>query len=197
MVDLFGQAPYRKAGTPLTDEPDIWTRAEATQFVISELEGIVNSLPARLAGDASIVNKDAAHFLLAKVYLNKGVFTSTTPAGPYTFAALDMNKVVEHVGQISGTLETSGDGYWNNFQPDNNNSGEIIFSSKNRLGKADGGMQSKWRMCNHYDQTPGGWNGFATLGEYYDRFESTDKRIKLTNDLIAEKMGNPAGFQIG
>ena len=197
VVDLFGQAPYRKAGTPLTDEPDIWTRAEATQFVISELEGIVNSLPARLAGDASIVNKDAAHFLLAKVYLNKGVFTSTTPAGPYTFAALDMNKVVEHVGQISGTLETSGDGYWNNFQPDNNNSGEIIFSSKNRLGKADGGMQSKWRMCNHYNQTPGGWNGFATLGEYYDRFESTDKRIKLTNDLIVEKMGNPAGFQIG
>ncbi len=197
VVDLFGQAPYRKAGTALTDEPDVWTRAEATQFVISELEAIVGSLPARIAGDASIVNKDAANFLLAKVYLNKAVFTAADPVGPYTFAAADMTKVVQHVDALTNTLATDGDGYWSNFKPDNNTSDEIIFSSKNRLGKSDGGMQSKWRMSNHYNQTPGGWNGFATLGEYYDRFTSTDKRIKFSNATLVEKMGNPAGFQIG
>ncbi|HBS53893.1 MAG TPA: RagB/SusD family nutrient uptake outer membrane protein, partial [Flavobacterium sp.] len=85
VVDLFGQVPYRPAGSSKLDDPKVWTRAEATGFIISELEAIVNSLPARTAGDASIANKDAARFLLAKVYLNKGVFTAANPAGPYTF----------------------------------------------------------------------------------------------------------------
>lgn len=197
VVDLFGQAPYRPAGSALTDDPKVWTRAEATQFVISELEAVVGTLPARTAGDASIANKDAAHFLLAKVYLNKAVFTAADPAGPYTFVAADMTKVVQHVDALTNSLATLGDGYWNNFKPNNNTSDEIIFSSKNRLNESDGNMQSKWRMSSHYNQTPGGWNGFATLGEYYDRFSSTDKRIKFTNSLLLEKMGNPAGFQIG
>jgi hypothetical protein len=71
IIDLFGQAPYREAGSALTEDPKVWSRAEATGFAI-ELEAI-GSLPTRAAGDASIANKDAAHFLLAKLYLNKGV----------------------------------------------------------------------------------------------------------------------------
>ncbi|WP_230685469.1 hypothetical protein, partial [Streptococcus pneumoniae] len=79
------------------DDPKVWKRAEATEFFIKELEAIVGTLPARTANDASIANKDAAHFLLAKFYLNKAVFTAADPAGPYTFAAADMTKVVQNV----------------------------------------------------------------------------------------------------
>ncbi len=86
----------------LEDDPKVWTRTEATDFVISELEAIVGSLPARTAGNASIANTDAAHFLLAKLYLNKGVFTAADPAGPYTFDAADMTKVVTNVDAING-----------------------------------------------------------------------------------------------
>jgi starch-binding outer membrane protein, SusD/RagB family len=177
VVDLFGQAPYRPVGSALTDDPKVWSRAEATDFIITELEAIVNSLPARTANDASIANKDAAHFLLAKIYLNKGVFKATAPAGPYTFDAADMTKVVQHVDALTNTLDTTvGTGYWNNFQPNNNTSNEIIWSSKNIQGGAGGGMQSKWRMCNHYNQTPDGWNGFATVADYYSTFTAADKR---------------------
>ena len=197
VVDLFGQAPYRKPGSSLLDEPSVWTRAEATAFIIKELEEVVATLPSRNTTDPSIASKDAAHFLLAKLYLNKGVFTAADPVGPYTFAAADMTKVVQHVDAMTNTLETSGDGYWNNFKPENNTSSEVVFSSKNRRGKEDGNTQSRWRMSNHYNQTPGGWNGFSTLGEYYDRFASNDKRAKFTNDSIVKKMGNPVGFQIG
>jgi hypothetical protein len=170
---LFGQVPYRPAGSNKLDDPKVWTRAEATGFIISELEAIVNSLPARTAGDASIANKDAARFLLAKVYLNKGVFTAANPAGPYTFDAADMTKVVQNVDALTNSLASN---YWSNFAPNNNTSSEIIFSSKNNKGGEGGGMQSKWRMCNHYNQTPDGWNGFATVADYYSTFNAADNR---------------------
>lgn len=189
VVDLFGQAPYRPAGSSLLDDPKVWSRPEATAFVISELEAIVGSLPARVAGDASIVNSDAAHFLLAKLYLNKGVFD-----GSGTFAAADMTKVVQHVDAISSSLASN---YWDNFAPNNNNSNEVLFSSKNIQGGAGGNMQSKWRMCTHYNQTPSGWNGFATVAEYYNRFGATDARAKYSTPAIIASIGNPVGFNVG
>ncbi|MFV8377217.1 RagB/SusD family nutrient uptake outer membrane protein [Flavobacterium sp. LB3R33] len=194
VIDLFGQVPYREAGSPLTDDPKVWTRTEATEFVISELEAIVGSLPARTAGDASIANKDAAHFLLAKLYLNKGVFTATTPAGPYTFAAADMTKVVTNVDAINSSLSAD---YWDNFKPTNNTSPEILLSSKNIQGGAGGGIQYHWRMSMHYNQTPDGWNGFSTVAEYYNKFNPNDRRIKNADPAIIATFGNPVGFQVG
>jgi hypothetical protein len=194
VIDLFGQAPYREAGSLLEDDPKVWTRAEATAFVISELEAVVSQLPARTPGDASIANADAAHFLLAKLYLNKAVFNAENPAGPYTFAAADMNKVVEHVDAINSSLAPD---YWDNFKPENNTSSEILFSSKNIRGGAGGGIQYHWRMSMHYNQTPDGWNGFATVAEYYNKFNPNDKRIKNADPSIIANFGNPVGFQVG
>ncbi|TDE31917.1 MULTISPECIES: RagB/SusD family nutrient uptake outer membrane protein [Flavobacterium] len=194
VVDLFGQAPYREAGSSLEADPKVWTRQEATTFVISELEAIVGALPARVAGDASIANKDAANFLLAKMYLNKGVFNAANPAGPYVFDAADMTKVVTYVNAINSSLATD---YWDNFKPDNNTSPEILFSSKNLRGGQGGGIQSRWRMSMHYNQTPDGWNGFATVAEYYNKFNPNDRRIKNSDPAIITSFGNNVGFQIG
>lgn len=193
VIDLFGQAPYREEGSDITDNPKFWTRKEATAFVISELEAIVGKLPARVANDASIANADAAHLLLAKLYLNKGVFNADNAAGPYTFDAADMNKVISNVDAISSSLAPE---YWSNFAPTNNTSNEIIFSSKNVLGSG-GGIQSRWRMGMHYNQTPDGWNGFATVAEYYNRFDAADDRRQHTSPSIIANFGNPIGFQYG
>lgn len=194
VIDLFGQVPYREAGSALTDAPKVWTRTEATEFVISELEAIVSTLPVRTAGDASIANQDAAHFLLAKLYLNKGVFEATEAAGPYTFAAADMTKVVTNIDAITSTLATD---YWDNFKPTNNTSPEILFSSKNIQNGNGGGIQFHWRMGMHYNQTPDGWNGFAIVGEFYDNYDPKDRRIKNDDSGIITSFGNPVGMQIG
>ncbi|MBG6110510.1 hypothetical protein H4V97_002378 [Flavobacterium sp. CG_23.5] len=194
VVDLFGQAPYRPAGSPLEDDPKVWTRTEATKFCIDELEAVIGGLPARVAGDASIASKDAGHFLLAKLYLNKAVFESADASGAITFAAADMTKVVQHIDAMTNTLASN---YWKNFAPDNNTSNEIVFSSKNIQGGAGGNTQSRWRMSQHYNQTPGGWNGFATVAEYYDRFGTADARRQYSTPQIIADFGNPAGFQIG
>jgi starch-binding outer membrane protein, SusD/RagB family len=194
VIDLFGQVPYREAGSALTEDPKVWSRTEATEFVISELEAIVGSLPARTAGDASLANQDAAHFLLAKLYLNKGVFEAADSAGPYTFSPADMTKVVTNVDAINSSLATD---YWDNFKPTNNTSPEILFSSKNIQGGAGGGMQFHWRMGMHYNQTPDGWNGFAIVAEYYNNYNPNDRRIKNADPAIIASFGNPVGMQIG
>jgi hypothetical protein len=193
VIDLFGQVPYREAGASSLEDPKVWSRADATDFVISELEAIIADLPARTVGDPGTANKDAAHFLLAKLYLNKGVFTAADAAGPYTFAPADMNKVVEHVDAINSSLAPD---YWDNFKPTNNTSPEILFASKNSPGNG-GNIQCFWRMGMHYNQTPDGWNGFATVAEYYDRFNPNDRRAKNADADIITAFGNPVGFQIG
>ena len=194
VIDLFGKVPYKERGADPNSNPKMWTRIEATSFIISELEAIISNLQVKTIGDASFANKDAAHFLLAKLYLNKSVFTATTPAGPYTFLAADMNKVIQHIDAISSTLSTD---YWDNFKPNNHLSSEILFSSKNYIGKEMGAIRSRWYMSSHYNQTPSGWNGFSILSEFYDTFNPTDRRIKNSDPAIISDFGNPMGMQIG
>lgn len=204
-IDLFGQVPYSETGlksfgyenNDMKTDVKVLTRSEATDFIISELEDIITTLPSRTTGDASIANKDAAHFLLAKIYLNKAVFKATNLAGPYVFNASDMTKVIQHVDALTNTLATN---YWSNFAPNNNTSSEIIFSSKNERGRTSSSgtsIQSKWRMGSHYNQTPSGWNGFTTVAEYYNSFNTLDKRAKYSTPSIIAAFGNPVGFQIG
>jgi hypothetical protein len=189
VADLFGQAPYRLQGSDPKADALVWSRADATAFCISELEAIVATLPSRMGTDPSMANKDAAYFLLAKLYLNKGIFD-----GSNTFAAADMTKVVQNVGLMTNTLSPD---YWDNFSPSNNTSNELVFTSKNIGGGAGGNMQSRWRMGAHYNQTPGGWNGFSTVAEYYNRFGATDARAKNNSAYMISNFGNPAGFQVG
>ena len=194
VIDLFGQVPYRTAGAALTEDPKVWSRAEATDFVISELEAIVGSLSPRSTATAGKANQDAARFLLAKLYLNKGVFKAANAAGPYVFDAADMAKVVTNVDAINSTLAPE---YWDNFKPTNDTSPEILFSGTNIRGGAGGGIQFQWRMGMHYNQTPDGWNGFAIVAEYYNKFNPNDKRIKNNDPAIIASFGNPTGMMVG
>jgi starch-binding outer membrane protein, SusD/RagB family len=193
VLDLFGQAPYRPEGSSASADPLVFTRAEGTAYVISELEAILPNLPDRVAGSPDKANKDAARFLLAKLYLNKGVFTAANAAGPYTFAASDMTKVVQYVDAMTNTLSTD---YWDNFAPANNTSNELVFTSKNVLG--DGGdVRSRWHMGTHYNQTPSGWNGFTTLSDYYDKYNPSDLRIKNPKPSVIANNGYNLGFLVG
>jgi starch-binding outer membrane protein, SusD/RagB family len=193
VIDLFGQAPYRPIGSSSVDDALVYNRSEGTAFIISELEAILPSLPARVSGEAFNANQDAARFLLAKTYLNKGVFTATNVAGPYTFAAADMTKVVQYVNDMTNSLETD---YWSNFAPNNNTSNEIVFSSENKIGDS-GDIRSRWHMGTHYNQNPSGWNGFTTLGEYYDRYNPADLRINNPKPSVLENNGYNLGFLVG
>lgn len=193
VIDKWGQAPYREIGSDPNENALVYSRSEATDWVISELEAVVNDLP---ASDPLKANQNAAHWLLAKLYLNKAVFKADNPAGPYTFDNADMSQVVSHVDAISG-VSLAAD-YWDNFSPTNTEtSSEIIMVSQNSNGGPAGNVRSRWHMGQHYNQTPSGWNGFTTLSEYYNKFDPEDDRIYHWDATVTANSGYNVGFQIG
>lgn len=204
LLDNFGLVLGREPGEDLTQPPTIYlNRPEGINFVISELEEIINQLPT--TSDPSVASQNAAHFLLAKAYLNKAVYMATDEStngaseGPFTFSAADMDKVVEHVDAIiqSGaySLDTK---YFDNFSPTNTeDSQENIFVSENERGNNPANTQSRWHMTLHYNNQPDGWNGFVTLAEIYDLYEENDMRLNFTPSYFEGNTGMNAGYLLG
>ncbi|MCO5934353.1 RagB/SusD family nutrient uptake outer membrane protein [Mucilaginibacter sp. RB4R14] len=199
IVDLYGQAPFREADAPVLSVPKVMSRSEATAFIIKDLEEAEVNLTASPA-NIGVASKAAAEALLAKVYLNKAVYASATVGGPFTFAAADMNKVVEYVNKVSAagyTLEPTGkyfqDFAWDNSEQSHGN----IFGFYNTTTSAPASARNRWRMGLHYNQTPDGWNGFTTLADFYNSFQATDERRGVAYPGLTDKVGLRAGFAVG
>lgn len=195
-IDIYGQVPYREAGTSNDDFPKVWDSPTATAEIIKLLEEALPNLSAKNTSDPSIASKDAANFLLAKIYLNKAVFDSPTHAGFNASNVANMNKVIQYVNAISPATSLAAD-YWDNFKPSNNTSPELIFSAKNINGVDMGAVRTRWYMGGHYNQVPSGWNGFSVLQEYYDQFDASDRRIKNNDPAIVANFGSPLGMRRG
>ncbi len=197
LVDLFGQVPIREADDGPDVDPRVLTRTEATNLVIQDLEQAIPDLPE--FSDVGRASKPAARAFLAKVLLNKAVFTASNPAGPYDFAAADMDRVIELTDAVTGfQLATN---YFDNFIPMNaETSPELIFTVPNRRGQLVGGgdgPHNRVFMTLHYNQNPSGWNGFTTLGNFYDQFAEGDQRRGGPLDGLTDVSGLNAGFLIG
>ena len=202
--DLYGQVQSRPATAPAAEIPAVLTRSEAIDAIIQEAEASVAGLPAYTLANRRRATKEAAWTLLAKAYLNKAVYKAdpTKPEGPYTFDVADMNKVIENCDKVianaSLSIETN---YWDNFSWENGTkSSENIFVRHNGSDAAvGGGANLRWQTSQswHYNQTPSSWNGFVTLSEFYDKFESVDNRRSLDLPGFTDKVGAPVGFIVG
>ena len=191
VMDYWGVAPVRTVDQGVDELPNILSRSEAFDFIVKDLEEALPNLetkgPSVLNGTA---NKASANFLLAKLYLNKAVYKSQDPAGPYTFDKADMDKVVGYVNAITQdgyALETN---YFSAFSASAKT--EPIFNV------TEGTAQNRWMMTLHYGQNPSGWNGFATLADFYDTFEQEDMRIGAPGKQDGTQYsGIGLGFLIG
>ena len=198
VCDLFGQVQHRPATAAADVIPDVFTRAEACDFIISELEAVIPSLPAYSPANRSIATKEAAEFLLAKTYLNKAVFKAdpTKPGGPFTFDPADMNKVISLCNAIAANSALSiSNNYWDNFSWENSTkSTENIF-----VRPHNGGINVQWATCmgNHYNQAPSGWNGFTTLASFYNSFDADDVRRGIDLPGYTDQIGSNVGFLVG
>jgi hypothetical protein len=197
-MDLWGQVQHRPATAAANVIPDVWTRSQACDAVIAELESIINVLPSFNRANRMFATKEAAQFLLAKIYLNKAVYKQdpTKPAGPFTFDPADMKKVVDLCNAISANPNLSiSNNYWDNFTWDNGTkSTENIFVRQN-----SGGINVVWATCMgfHYNQVPSGWNGFTTLADFYNSFDPNDTRRGITLPGYTDQVGSVTGFLVG
>ncbi|RRO13868.1 RagB/SusD family nutrient uptake outer membrane protein [Flavobacteriaceae bacterium 14752] len=198
--DLFGQVPFRENLDSLGDVPITLKGEEAVNFIVGNLEEAITLLPE--TSDISRANKTTARAFLAKVLLNKAVYVDDDRIPPFSFENADLNQVVSLCDEVinSGqfSLET-GVNYYDNFAPENGQIGsELIFTQANTRGEPGGNVASRYLMTLHYNNNPGGWNGFTTIADFYNKFEDGDVRKGgIDYPGHTEVGGLKAGFLIG
>jgi starch-binding outer membrane protein, SusD/RagB family len=172
VMDYWGQVPFRNVTDGVDVNPKVLSRSEAFDFVEKDLTealaGLAKVGPSANNGKAS---KAAVNALLAKLYLNKAVYKSAKPEGPYTFDKADMTKAIAAVDAITADGYSLEDNYFDNFTKDAKK--EIIFVS------LEGSPSNRWFMTLHYNQNPSGWNGFTTLADFYSKFDAKDQRLGI------------------
>jgi starch-binding outer membrane protein, SusD/RagB family len=206
VLDGWDQVPFRSTslGDLTSTLPEVKKGTACADFIISELNAAIPGLPA--GNGIGIASKNAARALLMKIYLNKGVYANrATPA----FSAADMNQVITLADQILADFPAYPGGFPNNFfdnfAPNNDAIGkEIVYSLKNdnAAGTGGNGAMFHYYCGTHYNMNPSGWNGFTTLGDFYDAFDANDKRRGGGNTGPADfgyypGMTNVTGTRVG
>jgi len=148
IMDFWGQMPDRKTTEGGDVNPKVLTRAEAFTQVETDLVDALAGLPA--TGPAvpnPVASKAAANAMLSRMYLNKGVYTAANAAGPYTFDAADMAKVIQYGAAVTTAGYSLNANYFDNFKKVGPST-EVILTSK------QGSPQNRVYMTLHYNQNP-------------------------------------------
>lgn len=185
VIDFWGVLPDRKTSEGVSVNPKVYTRTEGFGLVEKDFLEALAALPTVAGGSVPqpVASKAAANAMLSRLYLNKAVFTSAQPEGPYTFAPADMNLVVKYAAAVTADGYVLNDNYFDNFKG-TGPSKEVILTS------VQGSPQNRVYMTLHYNQNPSGWNGFATLADFYGKFDPADKRRGIASGSIP---GLPVG----
>lgn len=174
VMDLFGQVPFREVDEGVEVDPRVFSREEAFDFILNDLETALPNLPSLSPSPTNDqASRAAAATLLARLYLNKGVYMAeVNEAGALnpTFDAADMQKVIEYANIVEEEGYTLEENFFDVFTTSAMN--EIIFVNPDGAGDP----QNRYFMTLHYDQNPSGWNGFTTLADFYAKFEDSDIR---------------------
>lgn len=174
VLDLFGQVPFRDFNDGADVLPVTIQRADAIERAISDVETAIDGLPSTGPGQNIQGSKAAAYAMLTRMYLNRAVYVSDNPAGPYSFDNADLMKVVEYADELTDEGYAFHDDYFGIFEEGENS--EVILVSNN------GSPQNRYFMTLHYNQNPSGWNGFTTIAELYDSFDEDDPRFGAEPD---------------
>lgn len=174
-MDMFGTPPLVTSFADADPTPANSTRAEIYAFIEQEVLDNIDALSEVSGGEYyGRVNKWTAYALLAKLYLNAEVYTGT-PQWEKAIAACD--QIIESDVYI---LEPD---FFANFLVNNEGSGENIFviPYDSRLA---GGMNFQMRTLHYqsqftYNLNVSPWNGFATLADFYAKFEDNDARKEM------------------
>ncbi len=198
IMDFYGQVPFRDPNDGPEVIPSVMSREEAYDLIVSDLEDAIEGLPATAATKDRAV-KSTARFLLAKVKLNANVYLGA-------YGANDLADVISLVDDIEADGYAIQDGnYFRVFVDENS---DVIW----KVGAGTGNR--KWNSLhysqNHPDNGGGGWNGFTTLSEFYDKFEgdpnqntiggTQEERRGYTHTMATTDGSNRGfgyGFQIG
>ena len=224
LMDVFG-------GVPIATTTELKARGRATRdstfrFIESELLAIRPNLPKQW-GDTTLlgtkvgrVTKGAVNALLANMYINARVFKNEGAGSGISATSYNTCRGVLVSGgkdacqaaiEVADSIINSGvyqlaPAFTDNFSPDNATSPENIFVIK--FADADGlGFNMVMRTLHYNQFSPSPWNGFATMAQTYNAFDSLDQRRKMflvgpqvnveNGKPTTDRKGNPLVFSVG
>lgn len=204
-IDLYGISPYRDPASTAYDEfPEIFSREKAFYYVVSDMKAILNQMPER--GDAAygIPTRDAGRMLLAKLYLNKEIYTGVSG---YDSARIYLDQIIN-----PGNYHLADD-YFGIFKPKNDENflqpgDEAIFTVP--LDDADNYNLDNvviWtNITFHYNQSLSGgynsnWNGCIAPQGYLEEcwFNGTDTAtdVRWGDSSVYAELAVVCGFNYG
>ena len=187
LIDYFGNAPL-VSDYESTELPGMSTRQQLYDFVINELNDIKDVLRDDVTSESyGKFTQGAAYTLLAKMYLNAGVWTGT-PNWQGVIDACDTVISLDYI--IEPNWKT-------NFEVKNEVSREIILPIA--FGKDDGGNHMHKRTLHYLDPIAlginiGTWNGVSAQPDYVKQFDDADKRKE--GSFLIGPMINPATGEV-
>lgn len=177
-LDLYGNVPLVTSFNTNPDSVTNSTRSDVFNFVVNEIKSNIDLLPSNVdATTYGRVTKWMAFTLLAKLYLNAGVYTGT-PMWNECIAACD--SVI-----ASGKYSLMSD-YFDNFSTNNEGSTENIFVvpfDKVNIGGDNWEMQTLHYQNNaNFGLSGSPWNGFCSDADFYNQFDTSSVYVtKGTN----------------
>lgn len=206
LMDLFGNVPITTENDPVGFfYPVQKSRAEVFAFVESELKDLDNSLADSKTNEYGRIDKTAAKFLLAQIYLNAKVYIGTDK---FKEAATLCNEIITTSAYTFANVP-----YGHLFSADNNRNGaqnEVIFpvvGDGNAIRATGGGMSFIMHasiggsMDAATRGMDGGWQGIRTRREFValfpDETATADKRGTFYVDGQSLDIANVGAFTDG
>jgi hypothetical protein len=192
LCDFFGNVPIdTNFNEPASFLPTQATRQQVYSFIISELTNNIPLLDSTVdATTYGRFNMWAGYTLLAKMYLNAGVYTGTAD---WTDCIAACDKVINSGKYTLEQVQA------NVFATENENSKEIVFSIPfDKVYTADGNtawtlhmetLQPENQATYNFQNSP--WGGICAIPQFISTFDPEDSR--LTANWIQGQQYTAAG----
>ena len=194
LIDMYGNVPYVVDFATASSAPPTVARATVYANTVADLLEAMPKLSKLVDGTTyGRMNYYAAQTLLAKLYLNAGVYSGTA----------QWDKVITACDEVinSGKYSLESN-YFSNFNVNNSSSKEFIFAIPYDQIFFTGfnmNMQTlHYGSQFTYNLTAQPWNGFCTLEEFYNSYSATDLRrgdIGTTTAPAVNRGNFLAGYQ--
>ncbi|MBJ6109578.1 RagB/SusD family nutrient uptake outer membrane protein [Hymenobacter sp. BT523] len=182
VIDLFGNGPFVTEKDPIGGPlPSYGTRQQLYNYVESELLALTTELAPARTNEYGRVDQAAAYGMLARLYLNAGVYTGTPQ---YAKAADAADKVIKSGYSLSATPSGRvSSAYGRLFLADNNlapakdeiiwpvifdvNSVQSYGGTTFLVNGATSGADAGWQRLVGQST---GWGGLRTTSALFDKF---------------------------
>ncbi|MCH5228599.1 MAG: RagB/SusD family nutrient uptake outer membrane protein [Muribaculaceae bacterium] len=196
MIDIFGKGPWTDEDSPVGTTPPTYSRTELFEAVVGDLLDAIPHVAPAAQQEYGRISREAAYALLAKLYLNAGVYTGNPMWQECANACLEITKTIPNLAPTYKYLFCGTNRKYVASSTYGTEYGEILWSvpqdetTMQTYGGTtylSGGAYSTESPYNSYGLVSAPWQGPHMRPETVDRFESGDQRALFWGEDFFQK----------